>query len=150
VQEIGHRIHPSIEMIVVRYTCTKHIVERLSEEIAILKIAQHQQVIDDGKYQKSQLGGFFGSAMDRKADEIIDHSRGEQQYKKETARLVIEEDARQKQKGIAGQTMRVDHRKHRQHSSIKSPKEKLREQQGCLEIQSKYVAQQFQCMGPYF
>ncbi len=127
-------------MVVVHDMRSKQVIKRFSKEIAVFEVAQHQQIVNNRRDQPNKLDSFGFCVMDQKADAIVDHRRTQQQDKKETSSLVIEKDACDEQEGISRQAVGMDHREYRQNGRIKSPKEKLREKQRGLEIQSEYVA----------
>jgi hypothetical protein len=127
-------------MVVVHDMRPKQVIEGFCEEIAVFEVAEHQQVIDDGRDQPNKFDPLRFGIMDQKSDAVVDHGRAQQQHKKETAGLVVEEDAGNEQERIAREAIGVNDGENTQDNRIESPEEKLREEQRGLEIQSKYVA----------
>ena len=117
----------------------EEVVDDVGEEIGILEVAEQREVDDDAQHEPGLPFPFGRRGVDALGDEEV-RARHEHQYQhKQSAGLVIEEQADEEQEGITQQALAVNQAENGKDNGKERPEIELREQQGRILLKEENV-----------
>ena len=114
-------------------------IHQVREEVGILEVAQDGQVDGDAQDEESPLLPTRLHAVDELGDKKVAARHEQEQAEKQSARLVVEQNADEKQVSVTKQPFVAEKRENGEDNGKKGPKLELREQQRTVRVEREYT-----------